>query len=341
MRYVYFSIVMLLANPLLAQDEPAVDPISDKLIEAKATYRSEVAEAKQSLLKEIDARVERVENSPTLSVEAQLSLLKELAAQRKAFASDPSALPEEKKLLSKVSRFKRQLRESRKSMENAFDKAADAYRKPPAKNFEAAASVLEERKTFFETFFEIKLKPGNVDFEPAFNDTNWTASSPKLVKVKSNQLRIAATPGGNVVLTQRSDFEPADVVIEFSAEKDTEAFIILNAKLENGKWTGATSKIHFENGKIFAGGLRPGYRPRAEQQKEFGVGEFVKLRLHLRQHPAAPEKLLCHSWTNGKSIANLAYPWEKYDIARTGAIGFIVNKGAISVKMFAATENPK
>ena len=182
MRYVYFAIVAILASSLFAQEKTSTDPISKTLDEAKAVYKNAVEEAKQSLLKEIDERIGRVENSSAMNVEDQLSMLKELAAQREAFVVDSSDLPSQKKLQSKVSRFKRKIRESRKSMETAFDKAADAYRKPPAKDFVTAAKILKERKTFFE----IKLKPGKVDFEPAFNDANWTASSPKLVKVRKS-----------------------------------------------------------------------------------------------------------------------------------------------------------
>ena len=334
MRYVCFAIAALLSTSLFSQDKTLVDPISEKLTEAKATYRRDLEAAKQSLLKEIEARIERVKKNFNLSVEEQLSILKELATQRETFVVDSGKLPSQKKLQSKVSKFKRKVVESRNAMEAAFDKAADAYRRPPLKDFEAAAAIMEERKTFFE----VKLKPANIGFEPAFNDDHWVASSPKWVNVKSGQLRISAAGGENVVLTRKSDYETANVIVEFSAEKETEAYIVIHAQKKDGKWTGATSRIDVGSRKMMVGALGPGFQVRPNRQKDYGIGDSAKMHLIFQQHPEPPDRFLCYCWANKKSLKHIAHEWDRYNVPRTGAVGFIVKKGAIAVKTFAVTE---
>ena len=160
-------------------------------------------------------------------------------------------------------------------------------------------------------------------FNPTFNAENWVASAPQFVKIEGDQLLIAAAPGGNFLLTRKSDFQHARVVVEVAAAQGTEAYVILNAQQEGGKWFGVTSKIHFDKGKIIAGGQRTGFRSDIGKQLQFGVGEHFKLRL--RVHDGKVD-----SAVNGRNTASIAYGKGKTN--ETGSVGFVVKKGVLSVK---------
>ena len=342
-RFVYFAAVLLIANPLLAQNKAQDDTIAETLTAAKAAYKEAVEQASNSLLAEIDARIENVENNSKLSVESQLESLKALAAAREAFVKDQSNVPSQRKLVSAKNKFERLVRNSRKDLEDAFDKAADAYRKPPIKDFKAAERVLKERKEFFADKLEKQAEGSNVAFNPAFNDKNWKASSPKLVTFKDDCLKIAAAPNGNVLLTKKTDYKRGtdlvDVIIEVAAAEGTEAFIILNAQQKAGKWSGVTSRIHFENGKIQAGGQRSGFRQNSGRQQEFEAGEYFTLRLYVHEHGKDPNKALVKSSLNGNTTGHTAYEW--YKTNKSGALGFVVLKGALSIKKFEVLDAKK
>ena len=327
MRNISFAIFLFVACPLVAQEIQG-DPISDTLESAKATYKKEISEASELLVESIDNRISRVEDNSRLSVKSQLESLKELKAEREAFLADPGKLPSNRSLLAAVKKYKRQLRVSKTTMEKAFGTAADEYRKPPVKDFEAAARVLEEQKEFFDqaTFGSLSKKENTkLTFEPAFGDKNWIASAPNLVKVKSDQLLIAAAPDGNFVLTKKDDFHHAHVEVELAATKDIEAFVILNAQKNGERWSGVTSRIYFDKGKVIAGGQRTGFRKNAGAEKEFKAGEYFKLRLHVHDGSVV-------SWLNGDNTARIGYGETKANV--TGSIGFVVRKGALSIKSF-------
>jgi len=326
-RCIFFALVLCFANPLLGQDETPADSVAATLTAAKTDYRTVFLTASQSLLDEIDERITRTENNFKMSVETQLALLKDLAAQRKAFQADHGDLPTYRGLKAEVSKYNRKLRQARSTMEDAFDDAADAYRKPPLKNFSAAAKVLKERETFFD---EIPI-PEIARSEITFNGRNWSVSDPKMVEITKDQLRIAATSDGNLVLTGKSDYQSADIVAELAAETGTEAFVILNAKKIDGEWTGVTSRIHFENGKVIVGGLNTGFRPNKGNQRKFRAGEFFQLRLHIRPAPkVSSNKAMAHNWIDGKNVLNRFYPWSETN--RSGSMGFMVTKGSLLIK---------
>ena len=326
MRNISFAIFLFVASPLVAQEIQG-DPISETLKAAKTAYEKEIAEASELLVESIDARISHVENNSRLSVKSQLESLKELKAERDAFLKDPDKLPSERSLLSSTKKYKRQLRYARTAMEKAFNRAADDYRKPPVKDFEAAARVLEEQKTFFASANSKLEEKGNakLTFEPAFTNANWIASAPNFVKIKKDQLLIAAVPDGNVVLTKKNDFHHAHAVVELAAAKGTEAFVILNAQKRGDRWSGVTSRIYFDKGKVLAGGQRTGFRKNAGAEQEFEVGDYFKLRLHVHDGSVV-------SWLNGQNTARIGYGETKTNT--TGSIGFVVRKGALSIKSF-------
>lgn len=344
MRCLYFVAILFFANTLFAQDKVQDGSIAETLTAAKASYKEQLEQASNSLLAEIDARISTVENNSKLSVESQLETLKELAAAREAFVNDPGNVPSQRKLVAAKNKFQRLVRNSRKTLEDAFDEAADAYRKPPIKDFKAAERVLEERKNFFSDKLEREGAEGKkVAFKPAFNDKNWFATAPKLVSIKDDVIKISAAPNGNALLTRKTNFKRGtdlvDVAVELAAAKGTEAFIILNAQQKNGKWSGVTSRIHFENGKIHAGGQRSGFRKNTGRQEKFKAGEFFKMQLYVHEHLQDSNRALVKSSLNGKSTGHTAYEWHKTN--KSGAVGFVVLKGALTIKSFEVVNTKK
>lgn len=324
MRNISFAIFLFVASPLVAQQVQG-DPILETLEAAKTTYEKEISDASEMLVETIDARISRIENNSRLSVKSQLESLNELKAERDAFLKDSGELPSKRSLLAAVKKYKRQLRISKTALEKAFGTAADDYRKPPVKDFEAAARVLKEQETFFK-YPKIEEKvDSRVTFEPAFDNANWIASAPRFVKIKKDQLLIAAVPDGNVVLTKKNDFHHAHAVVELAAAKGTEAFVILNAQKRGDRWSGVTSRIYFDKGKVLAGGQRTGFRKNAGAEQEFEVGDYFKLRLHVHDGSVV-------SWLNGQNTARIGYGETKTNT--TGSIGFVVRKGALSIKSF-------
>lgn len=337
-RHFFFTIILLFASPVLAQNENRQDPIYEKLSIAKSTYVTEVGEAAQVVVQAIDAKIERAEESSSIKVDDQIAMLKELVAQRKAFLNNPDELPSDRSFRSVNKKFSRRLRASRKKLTEAFDDAADKYRKPPIKDFAAAAKILEERETFFEELKRGKVKgeAKNIRFDPTFDEENWSVTWPRNVEIKDDRLVIVAAQEGNIALTKKTNYQEATVVVELAASEGTEAYIILNAQQKNGKWSGATSKIHFAEGKINAGGQRFGFMQNQGTQKQFEVGEYFTLKLDIHLHRKDDEKMLVKSYLNGKQTANLA--WKKDWTNATGAVGFMVKKGALSIRSFSVSQ---
>lgn len=367
-RCFYFVLILLVAGPLFAQDkrprdplfDPVLDPIGETLTVAKASYKDEVSKATKVLLDAIDARVKRVENSSTMKMEAQLELLKELAAEREAFVGDSKKLPAQRTLKSAVKKFERQLRESRSTLVDAFEDAAEAYRKPPKKNFEAAAKTIEDRDAFLKEIGAETKKKGKgkeekgskgkesfskeakkLAFTPAFDADNWVVSASRFVEVKNDRLIIHSARQKNIVFTKKFDYLHPDVTIELAAAKGTEAFLFLNGQFKDGDWnsiSGVTSKIHFANGKINAGGQRTGFRENSRKREQgiFEVGEDFKIHIYVHQHPADADNKLVKSWVNGKMTGNLSYSFSSTN--EEGTVGFLVLKGALSIKSFKLSE---
>jgi len=182
-RCIFFALILCFANPLFGQDKTPADPISATLTAAKTNYRTAVFAASQLLVDKIDERIKRTEDNFKMSVETQLATLKDLAAQRKAFYFD-NDLPTYRGLKAEVSKYNRKLRQAKSTMEDAFDDAADAYRKPPLKNFSAAAKVLKERETFFE---EVPISETDRS-EITFNGHHWSVSAARMVEITKDQL---------------------------------------------------------------------------------------------------------------------------------------------------------
>lgn len=354
-RYLLFGIILLAASPLLAQDkrpsdplfDAPQDPIGETLTIAKTSYEKEVAAASELLLDAIDAKIKRVESSSKMKMESQLEMLKVLAAEREAFVSDSNQLPSQRSLKSAVKKFERVRRKSISDLEDAFDDAAEAYRKPPKKNFEAATKTLEERAAFLKKVGKDAKKKGEkrkkgakkeltkLPFTPAFDEENWVISAPNFAEIKEERLNIYAAQGGNIVLTKKHDYRHPDVTVEVAAAAGTEAFLILNAQLKEGKWSGVTSKIHFANGKINAGGQRTGFRENLEN-REFEVGEDFRLRLYVRQHPGDAGAKLVKSNVNNSGTGNISYSFKNTN--EMGAVGFMVTRGGLSIKSFKVSE---
>ena len=138
------------------------------------------------------------------------------------------------------------------------------------------------------------------------------------------------------MITKKFDYIHPDVVVEVAAATGTEAFLILNAQLRDGRWSGVTSKIHFANGKINAGGQRTGFRENAGEQGEFDAGEDFKLRLYVNQHPKEARSKTVKSLLNDESTGQKGYGFSKTN--EMGAVGFIVTRGGLSIKSFKVSE---
>ena len=337
-RHLLLAIILLSVNPVHAQGAPLQDPIYEKLSDAKSAYVTDVAKAAKLVVAAIDTQIERAKKSSGMKVDEQIAMLKELIAQRKAFVEDPTQIPPHRSLKSVTKKFSTKLRASKKKLMNAFDDAADKYRKPPMKDFAAAAKILEERDTFFEKLKRGKVKGDakNLGFDPAFEGENWSVTWPKNVTIKDDRLIISASQDGNIVLTKKTDYQEPTVVVEVAAAAETEAYVILNAQQRNGKWTGVTSKIHFAEGKISAGGQRTGFRGNTGNNDPFDVGEYFTLELYVHKHPKNDSTMLVRSSVNGDRTGHINYEKSKSNV--TGAVGFMVKKGALSIKSFSVSQ---
>lgn len=362
-QYLIFFMFLLAACPLAAcspvaqdtdsakqspADENQDDPIAAMLEFSKTNYKNEIAASYDLLLKAIDAEIEKTENNASMSVEVQLKKLKELKSVRQAFVKNSENTPTIRTLKSASSKYKRQLAASQKTLEDVFDVAADLYRKPPLKNFEAAGKVLAEKKAYFKNSgrHEVAVQEvagGEVGeasgFTPEFNSKNWIASAPKLVENQNGQLQIAAGKDGNLVLTKKNNIKLPTVKVTLSAKANTDAYLILHARQKDGKWLGVTSRIRFVDGKIMAGGQRSDFREDTGRIKAFKVDEFFELELKIHEIDGRDDALMVKSMANSKFTGAIAYSLRRS--GQEGAVGFVVNQGAISVKSFELETDQK
>lgn len=318
------------------------DPIATKLEAAKFAYIGEVTTAYETLLGSIDSAIEKAENDSSKSVEYQLKTLKGLTSARKKFVADADNLPKLSSLKSATRKYTRQLSDAKKALNKEFDNAADQYRKPPLKNFAAAAKTLADQKAFFKDVGKpsARLSDGEVsEFSPKYDGKNWKASDPNSVNPENGNLVVSAGSKGNYFLTRKIDFIKPDVTTKLSASAGTEAYLIINARRKDGSWRGVTTKIQFENGKILTGGHSfefkfPDSIRNTEDGKpaKFDVGEDFELRLRVSDKPEMPGRLRIKSYLNTKTSKYVHYPRTK--VGESGAVGFYVKKGEITIKKF-------
>lgn len=327
---------------LFQKQDPDEDPVAATLDAAKFTYIREVVMAYETLLDSIDKEIEKAENDTKKSVESQLKTLNTLNAARNNFVDDSDNLPTEASLKSDAKRYTRQLAVSKKTLDKAFSKAADQYRKPPLKNFKAAAKTLADQKAFYKDAAKpsdrakVLLGAGK-GATPELFDKNWTASEPDFVKPVEGRFSIEAGPNGNYVLTKKNDYDKPDVTVTLSVSADTEAYLILAARQIDGQWRGMTSKMHFENGKILVGGHSSDFKPNNSLNKtedgkpmKLEVEEDFELRLRIYDKPDNPDRLRVESYINSITTRLVHYPRKK--IGEPAAVGFHVKKGKISIK---------
>lgn len=193
---------------------------------------------------------------------------------------------------------------------------------------------------FFLADNDAESLDGAAGFNPEFNTENWIAASPKRATTDdAGYLQIAAGSQGNVVVTRKNNFKLPTVNVTLSASAGTDAYIIINARQKNGKWLGVTSRIRFDDGKIVAGGQRTNFREDSGRLKKYEVDEYFDLQFKIHEIDDKPEALMVRSQANSKFTGAIAY--KKRSSGEAGAVGFIVNQGAISVKKFELSKEEK
>ncbi len=143
---------------------------------------------------------------------------------------------------------------------------------------------------------------------------------------------VDAGPGGNFLLTSRSDYRKCALKVQLSASENAEAYLILRAAEGPDGWRGVTSRIVDEGGKIHAG----------LQSLDFATPERGDARVEFK--PKAPFRMIfsMDEANKGTVYAQLRTTTVAHEGPRhldpAGAVGLFVRKGSVTVQSMRVDE---
>jgi hypothetical protein len=161
----------------------------------------------------------------------------------------------------------------------------------------------------------------------------WTVGDPSAIKLTAKGVSLEQGPGGNFLLTRKSNWKRCTMSVTLAVTENTEAFLVLRAHRQADAWRGITSRITGSGGKVALGGLSTDFqvKERGRRSTEKPVNKTFVVRFTIDQREASRVLLGAQEMASENFAAELGRD-------DAGAAGLFVRRGRVLIESLSVVE---